>query len=69
MGAKQDGAIAAPDGSPIRISNAYTNRLVHRWRSEEQAILVEPDRDVDNPSLTTRLWPGKHPVRLVIDRG
>lgn len=65
-----DGALAAPDGSAVRISNVYTNRLVHRWRSEEEAILVGTRTAMlDNPSLTTRLWPGKHPVRLVIDRG
>lgn len=64
-----DGAIAAPGGSAVQISNTYTNRLVHRWRSEEAAILVGTRTAMlDNPSLTTRLWPGQHPVRLVIDR-
>ncbi len=65
----RNGAIAARDGSAVQISNAYTNRLVHRWRSEEPAILVGTRTAMlDNPSLTTRLWPGEHPVRLVIDR-
>lgn len=65
----RDGAIAAPGGSAVQISNAYTNRLVHRWRSEEAAILAGTRTAMlDNPSLTTRLWPGQHPVRLVIDR-
>ena len=64
-----DGAIAAPGGSAVQISNGYTNRLAHRWRSEEAAILVGTRTALlDNPSLTTRLWPGKHPIRLVIDR-
>lgn len=63
-----DGAIAAPDGSTVQISNAYANRLVHRWRSEESAILIGTRTAlIDNPSLTTRLWPGKNPVRLVTD--
>lgn len=64
-----DGAIAAPGGSAVQISNGYTNRLAHRWRSEEAAILVGTQTALlDDPALTTRLWPGKHPVRLVIDR-
>ncbi len=63
-----NGAIAGTDDQRIQISNSYTNRLVHRWRSEEAAILVGTrTARLDDPSLTTRLWPGKNPVRLVID--
>ena len=51
------------------ISNEYTNRLVHKWRSEEAAILVGTNTvEYDNPELTTRLWPGNSPVRLIVDR-
>lgn len=65
----RDQAIAAPDGSATSISNVCTNRLVHRWRSEVAAILVGTRTAMlDNPSLTTRYWPGNNPVRLVIDR-
>lgn len=64
-----DGAIAAADGSAVQISNVYSNRLVHRWRSEEAAILVGTRTALlDDPALTTRLWPGKNPLRLVVDR-
>lgn len=50
------------------ISNEYSNRLVHKWRSEETAILVGTNTAlIDDPSLTTRLWRGKNPIRLVID--
>lgn len=50
------------------ISNEYSNRLVHKWRSEEAAILVGTNTALlDDPSLTTRLWKGKNPVRLIID--
>lgn len=50
------------------ISNEYTNRLVHKWRSEEAAILVGKQTALkDDPSLTTRLWPGENPIRCVID--
>lgn len=52
----------------LLISNEYTNRLVHRWRSEEASILVGTNTALyDNPSLTTRLWEGPSPVRLIID--
>jgi len=62
-----DGRIAK-DGRPLRISSSYTDRLVHRWRSETASILVGTTTAlIDDPSLTTRLWPGTHPVRLVLD--
>jgi diaminohydroxyphosphoribosylaminopyrimidine deaminase/5-amino-6-(5-phosphoribosylamino)uracil reductase len=51
------------------ISNEYSNRLVHKWRGEEEGILVGTNTIIqDNPSLTTRLWPGKNPVRIIIDK-
>ena len=50
------------------ISNEFTNRLVHKWRTEEAAILVGTNTALlDNPALTARLWPGNNPTRLVID--
>lgn len=64
-----DGKIAGTGSSRIFISNEFTNRLVHKWRSEETAILVGTNTALkDDPSLTTRNWPGKNPVRLVIDK-
>lgn len=51
------------------ISNNATKQLVHKWRSEEQAILVGTNTAInDNPYLTTREYPGKSPIRIVIDR-
>ena len=53
----------------VFISNEYTNRLVHKWRSEEAAILVGTRTALaDDPSLTVRLWSGPDPIRLVIDK-
>lgn len=64
-----DGKIAAMDGKPLAISGAVTNRLVHRWRSEEAAILVgRRTVETDDPQLTNRLWTGPSPVRIVADR-
>src|SRR5690606_22494734 len=46
-----------------------SRQLVHKWRSEEQAILVGTKTVTDdNPLLNTRLWKGKSPLRIVIDR-
>lgn len=62
-----DGFIGQEDNR-VMISNSITNRLVHRWRAEESAILIgTATAEIDNPSLTTRHWPGPHPVRVVID--
>lgn len=55
-------------GNRVLISNEYTNRIVHKWRSEEAAILVGTRTALaDDPALTTRLWPGPSPVRMVVD--
>ena len=63
-----DGKIAAAGSRPVKISHELTDRLVHKWRSEESAIMVGSRTAIsDNPSLTTRLWPGKNPVRVVAD--
>lgn len=54
--------------APIWISNQYSRQLTHKWRSEEQSILVGVQTvNDDNPSLTTRKWKGKNPVRIVLD--
>ena len=53
----------------LLISSETTNKLVHKWRSEEAAILVGTNTALlDNPSLTNRLWTGKQPIRLVLDK-
>jgi diaminohydroxyphosphoribosylaminopyrimidine deaminase/5-amino-6-(5-phosphoribosylamino)uracil reductase len=55
-------------GERIYISNQFTNRLVHKWRSEEAAILVGTNTAAfDDPELTNRWWSGKSPVRLIVD--
>ena len=54
----------------LLISNEYSNKLVHQWRSEEAAILIGTNTALfDDPELTTRLWPGPSPIRLVTDSG
>jgi diaminohydroxyphosphoribosylaminopyrimidine deaminase/5-amino-6-(5-phosphoribosylamino)uracil reductase len=54
---------------PIWITNTYSRQLVHKWRSEEQAILVGTQTVIDdNPKLNTRDWAGNNPVRVVLDQ-
>ncbi|MCX8019093.1 MAG: bifunctional diaminohydroxyphosphoribosylaminopyrimidine deaminase/5-amino-6-(5-phosphoribosylamino)uracil reductase RibD [Chitinophagaceae bacterium] len=64
-----NGKIAAHADERLIISNELTNRLVHKWRSEEASILVGTHTaQLDNPQLTTRLWKGPHPIRLALDK-
>lgn len=68
--AQSANGIFAPYGNKrYQISNAYSNQLVHKWRTEEDAILIGTNTALaDNPQLTARLWDGKNPLRIVIDR-
>ncbi|MGD9978798.1 MAG: RibD family protein, partial [Bacteroidales bacterium] len=55
--------------APIWITNELARSLVHRWRSEEQAVLVGTNTvEKDNPHLNVRNWSGKAPIRVVVDR-
>ena len=57
------------DIKPVWITNPYSRQLVHKWRSEEMAILVGTQTVLDdNPQLDVRTWTGKNPVRIVLDR-
>lgn len=52
---------------PVWITNSISRQLTHKWRAEEQAILVGKNTVLqDNPSLTTRDWCGKSPTRVVL---
>lgn len=68
----QDGFIAPLTKDlkkPVWITNTYSRQLVHKWRAEEQAILVGTNTIInDNPSLTVRDWSGENPIRVVLDR-
>ncbi|WP_313578297.1 bifunctional diaminohydroxyphosphoribosylaminopyrimidine deaminase/5-amino-6-(5-phosphoribosylamino)uracil reductase RibD [Chishuiella sp.] len=51
------------------ITNNYSKQLVHKWRTEEQSILVGKNTAlIDNPQLNSRLWDGNNPLRIVIDK-
>ena len=64
-----DGFIGRKDGSPMAISGRFSNMRVHKWRSEEDAILVGYKTALaDNPRLNVRQWHGRNPIRIVLDR-
>lgn len=61
--------ISSGSSDRLMISNKYTDRLVHKWRSEEAGIMVGTNTaENDDPLLTNRWWTGNNPVRIVIDR-
>ncbi len=64
-----DGFIARLNRDSKWISNEYSRQLVHKWRTEEDAIVVgTKTAEFDNPQLNVRDWTGRNPVRIVIDR-
>ncbi|GLU54092.1 bifunctional diaminohydroxyphosphoribosylaminopyrimidine deaminase/5-amino-6-(5-phosphoribosylamino)uracil reductase RibD [Dyadobacter frigoris] len=64
-----DGFLAGKDGEPIQISGEFSGMQVHKWRAEEDAILIGYNTAVnDDPKLNVRQWEGRNPVRIVLDR-
>ncbi len=62
-----DGFIAGENFEQIKISNALSHKLSHKWRSEEDAIMVGTNTALhDNPRLNVREWTGRNPIRIVI---
>lgn len=68
-----DGFVALPPEAgenPLRMSTPVTMRLMHRQRALCDAIVVGASTArIDNPSLTTRQWPGPSPLRVVLSHG
>ena len=57
------------DGDPVKLSSKIAAFYVHQLRSQVDAIMVGTRTALlDNPSLTTRLYSGKSPLRIAIDR-
>lgn len=64
-----DGFMGTIDRQPIAISDKPSLFLSHRWRTEEDTILVGSTTVLnDNPSLTARYWQGRNPKRIVLDK-
>ncbi|MEQ8628986.1 bifunctional diaminohydroxyphosphoribosylaminopyrimidine deaminase/5-amino-6-(5-phosphoribosylamino)uracil reductase RibD [Ekhidna sp.] len=63
-----DGFVARENYDSKWISNSYSRQLVHKWRTEEDAILVGKNTAIhDDPLLTSREWKGNNPIRVLLD--
>ncbi|TAH21450.1 MAG: bifunctional diaminohydroxyphosphoribosylaminopyrimidine deaminase/5-amino-6-(5-phosphoribosylamino)uracil reductase RibD [Cytophagales bacterium] len=64
-----DGFVAHENYDSKWISNSLSRKLVHKWRSEEDAVMIGTNTAFyDNPILNVRDWVGRNPVRVVIDK-
>ncbi len=64
-----EGNMASQEEKQVWLSDEYSKKLSHKWRTEEDAILVGARTAIiDDPQLTVRLWEGRNPVRVLIDR-
>ncbi len=56
-------------GERVQISNESSKVYTHKWRSEEMAIMIGANTArIDDPQLDVRLWKGKNPIKIIIDR-
>ena len=54
---------------PFWMTSSESKKLAHKWRAEEDAILVgRITAEKDNPSLTVREVEGSNPIRIIIDK-
>nr|WP_294794030.1 bifunctional diaminohydroxyphosphoribosylaminopyrimidine deaminase/5-amino-6-(5-phosphoribosylamino)uracil reductase RibD [uncultured Mucilaginibacter sp.] len=64
-----DGFFAPDDKNQFWITGPESQKLVHQWRTEEDAVLVGKNTAaIDNPQLNVRYAEGRDPKRVVIDR-
>jgi riboflavin-specific deaminase-like protein len=68
LGQSLDGRIATLSGDSKYINGREALRHLHRIRASVDAVLVGVGTVIaDDPLLTVRLVPGRHPVRVVLD--
>lgn len=68
--ARTDNGFIDDHGKALAISTPYTKLLVHKLRSEYDAILVGRVTDErEHPQLNVREWYGKNPRRIVLKGG
>ncbi|MCL4134046.1 UNVERIFIED_CONTAM: hypothetical protein GTU68_050039, partial [Idotea baltica] len=66
---RKDESLKPVQGKPVWISNKYSQKLVHKLRAQEHAILVGTNTAIaDNPKLNVRSWFGNNPIRIVLDK-
>ncbi len=66
----KDGFIAPKNQTkPFWMTSSESKKLAHKWRAEEDAVLVgRITAEKDNPSLTVREVEGSNPIRIIIDK-
>jgi diaminohydroxyphosphoribosylaminopyrimidine deaminase/5-amino-6-(5-phosphoribosylamino)uracil reductase len=68
LGQSLDGRVATPTGCSQFITSQEDLVHTHRLRALFDAVLVGVRTvELDDPQLTTRLVPGEHPTRVVLD--
>jgi riboflavin-specific deaminase-like protein len=68
VGQSLDGMIATAGGASRYVTGPENIVHMHRLRSLVDAVLVGAGTvECDDPQLTTRLVPGEHPTRVVVD--
>ncbi|OYU95130.1 MAG: riboflavin biosynthesis protein RibD [Bacteroidetes bacterium B1(2017)] len=51
------------------ITGFLIQKLVHKWRTQEDAIMVATNTALtDNPALNARAWEGRAPARILLDQ-
>ena len=64
-----DGFIARENYDSKWISGELSRKLVHKWRTEEDAVMIGTNTALyDNPQLNVRDWTGRNPTRVLIDK-
>ena len=59
----------APNKGQVWLSSKQSRLYTHRLRGNVDAIMIGTNTaKIDDPSLTTRLVNGDHPIRVVLDR-
>ena len=69
--AKSRDSFIAPynQNTPFWMTCAKSKKLAHKWRADEDAILIgRITAEKDNPSLTVRAVKGDNPLRIIIDK-
>ena len=66
----ENGFLAPEPAQAYWLTNGFSKRIVHKWRTSTDAILIGAGTArTDNPALSSRYFPGQQPIRLVLDRG
>lgn len=63
-----DGKIATPEGESKWITSEESRKIVHKLRSQVDAVLSASGTVIaDNPHFTSRIRGGRNPIRVIID--